>query len=181
MSELKQRLQNASAACIEAYEAWQSDVKNDAARGKLMDTVHELRKVSSRLEIEIALNDRKNTNAKRIPIPEHKSKMENRKDQKPLSEILPVAELKEARRKKLELQAAEDDHDDDFDPDAMTEGDDNNQGDDHNNDAAPAPRNTKPKRQRTPRRRRPEGGHNGNDDSDDNGNNNGNTNDGDEA
>ena len=171
MSELKQRLQNASAACVDAYEAWQNDVKNDVAREKLMDTVHELRKVSSRLEIEIALNDRKNTNAKRIPIPEHKSKMENRKDQKPLSEILPVAELKEARRRKLELQAREDDQDDDFDNEVTDANDgDDNQGDDnqsdHNHDAAPR---NKPKRQRTPRRKRPEGGHNGND-ADDNSN-----------
>lgn len=162
MSELKLRLQNASSACIEAYEAWRNDMKDDAAREKLMDTVHELRKVSSRLEIEIALNDRKNTNAKRIPIPEHKSKMDNRKGQKPLSEILPVAELKEARRKKLELQAAEHDNDDNDDDHDIDNEDiiDLTVSDDHQGDDNVAPKSEKPKsqRQRAPRRKRPEGG-----------------------
>lgn len=123
MSELKQRLQETSSTCMTAYEAWHVDTKSDASRETLLDAVHELRKVASRLEIEIALSDRKNTNAKRIPIPEHKSKMENRKDQKPLSEILPVAELKKARRKKIEIEAAQNaDSEDTGDTAAANEG-----------------------------------------------------------
>jgi|GEM_PF-2356125 len=159
MKELKQRLQDASSACVEAYESWYNDMKDDATRQKLLDMVHELRKVSSRLEIEIALNDRKNINAKPIPIPEHKSKMEHRKDQKPLSEILPIAELKEARKRKLELQAAENDthH---YDKGDNTLALNLTEADDSQDICHVDEKHTKPKRSHTQRRRRPDSNNN---------------------
>ncbi len=94
-----QRLQETAAKCLSSLDAWNGDLKNTEARETLLEAVHELRKVTSRLEIDIAMNDRKAVNAKPIPIPEHKSKME-RKNQKPLSEILPVAELRESGEKR---------------------------------------------------------------------------------
>jgi len=94
-----QRLQETAAKCLTSLEAWNSNLKDIDAREALLEAVHELRKVTSRLEIDIAMNDRQVVNAKPIPIPEHKSKIE-RKNQKPLSEILPVAELKEAGQKR---------------------------------------------------------------------------------
>lgn len=94
-----QRLQETAAKCLSSLDAWNKDLKDTEARETLLESVHELRKVTSRLEIDIAMNDRKAVNAKPIPIPEHKSKME-RKKQKPLSEVLPVAELKEAGAKR---------------------------------------------------------------------------------
>jgi hypothetical protein len=94
-----QRLQETAAKCLSSLDSWNKDLKDTNAREALLEAVHELRKVTSRLEIDIAMNDRKAVNAKTIPIPEHKSKME-RKNQKPLSEILPIAELKEAGAKR---------------------------------------------------------------------------------
>jgi len=106
-----QRLQEAAAKCLSSLDAWNKDLKNEDARDTLLEAVHELRKVTSRLEIDIALNDRSVINAKPLPIPEHKSKMEKKK-QKPLSEILPVAELKEksAKRKIAIEENADDDN-----------------------------------------------------------------------
>lgn len=107
------RLQEAAAKCLSSLDAWNKDLKNSDAREALLDAVHELRKVTSRLEIDIAMNDRKVTNAKPIPVPEHKSKTE-KKAHKPLSEILPVAEIKESNRKrKIEIENTQNDEDDD--------------------------------------------------------------------
>lgn len=122
-----QRLQETAAKCLSSLDAWNSDLKDTEARETLLEAVHELRKVTSRLEIDIAMNDRKAVNAKPIPIPEHKSKME-RKNQKPLSEILPIAELKEAGEKRkiaiAEAKAVKDqnaDVDENTAPDNVTE------------------------------------------------------------
>tara|TARA_B100001146_G_C15957382_1_gene338212 strand:+ start:94 stop:558 length:465 start_codon:yes stop_codon:yes gene_type:complete len=110
--ETAMRLQEAAAKCLSSLDAWNKDLKNVDAREALLEAVHELRKVTSRLEIDIAMNDRKVTNAKPLPIPEHKSKTE-KKSQKPLSEILPVAEIKETRkRRKIEIESSNDDQDD---------------------------------------------------------------------
>lgn len=111
--ETAMRLQEAAAKCLSSLDAWNTDLNNREAREALLEAVHELRKVTSRLEIDIAMNDRMVTNAKPLPIPEHKSKSEKR-SQKPLSEILPVAEIKEARKKrKIEIEASQDDDDQD--------------------------------------------------------------------
>jgi hypothetical protein len=110
------RLKECAAICLASLDAWKNDQKDTEARENLMESVHELRKVASRIEIDIAMLERVNTNAKRIPIPEHKSKMEKKTDQKPLSEILPVAEIKKSlTKKKIEIQdtAESDDSSDD--------------------------------------------------------------------
>jgi len=107
------RLQECAAACLSSLDAWKNNQKDTEARETLMESVHELRKVASRIEIDIAMFERVNTNAKRIPIPEHKSKMEKKTDQKPLSEILPVAEIKKAvKKKKIDIQDSNDSNDD---------------------------------------------------------------------
>ena len=112
--ETAQRLQETAAKCLSSLEKWNGDLNDNEAREALLDAVHELRKVTSRLEIDIAMNDRKATNSRPLPIPEHKSKMEKKaKNQRPLSEILPVAEIRDARNaRKIEIQNSEDDTDD---------------------------------------------------------------------
>jgi len=101
-----QRLQETAAKCLSSLDAWNTDLKNTTARESLLEAVHELRKVTSRLEIDIAMNDRQVVNAKPLPVPAHKSKMKN-KNQKPLSEILPVAEIKEAgAKRKIAIEEA---------------------------------------------------------------------------
>jgi len=93
------RLQETAAKCLSSLDAWNKDLKDDKAREELLEAVHELRKVTSRLEIDIAMNDRKALNAKPLPIPEHKSKTEKKK-KKPLSDILPVDEIRDTNEKK---------------------------------------------------------------------------------
>ena len=101
-----ERLQETAAKCLSSLDSWNKNLKDVEARESLLEAVHELRKVTSRLEIDIAMNDRQVVNAKPLPIPEHKSKAKN-KNQKPLSEILPVAELREkGEKRKIAIQEA---------------------------------------------------------------------------
>ena len=103
-----ERLQETAAKCLSSLDSWNKNLKDVEARESLLEAVHELRKVTSRLEIDIAMNDRQVVNAKPLPIPEHKSKTKG-KNQKPLSEILPVAELKEkGEKRKIAIQEAKD-------------------------------------------------------------------------
>jgi len=73
MDEIETRLKDTSEKCVEAYCAWK-EKKNDAElRGGLQEAVHELRKVSARLEIEIATSERDQMAQKPIPVPPHRS------------------------------------------------------------------------------------------------------------
>lgn len=73
MEETQQRLKEASAACITAYDVWGSSKKNAEARERLQEAMHELRKVAARLEIEMAASERDETNQRQIPIPPHRA------------------------------------------------------------------------------------------------------------
>lgn len=53
--EIQTRLKETSAACDEAYVAWIADKKSISAQQSLAEAVHELRKVASRLEIDLAV------------------------------------------------------------------------------------------------------------------------------
>ena len=58
MDEIKARLQTTSENCFKTYEAWTGDKKNSGLQEELQEAVHELRRVASRLEIEMAVNER---------------------------------------------------------------------------------------------------------------------------
>ncbi|NBX66064.1 MAG: hypothetical protein EBQ96_03605 [Proteobacteria bacterium] len=73
MDEIKQRLSASSDACIKAYEAWRAKTGDHSAREALQEAVHELRKVAARLEIELAVSDRKAQTSDPIPIPSHRA------------------------------------------------------------------------------------------------------------
>ena len=73
MDEIKQRLSEAADACIKTYEAWRGKSGDAGAREALQDAVHELRKVAARLEIELAVSDRKQHGNEPIPIPAHRA------------------------------------------------------------------------------------------------------------
>ncbi len=73
MDEIEQRLKETTATCIKSYEAWQSNQKNEEARENLAEAIHELRKVASRLEIEIAINEREQMTGRPLAIPPHRS------------------------------------------------------------------------------------------------------------
>lgn len=73
MDEIEQRLRTGADACIKSYEVWRSKEKDSSAREALLEAVHELRKVASRLEIEMAVSERNEMAGKPLPIPPHRS------------------------------------------------------------------------------------------------------------
>ncbi len=73
MDDIQARLTETSENCLKAHSAWAEKKKDLKAQGDLASAIHELRKVSSRLEIELALSERDQMAAKPIPIPSHRS------------------------------------------------------------------------------------------------------------
>ncbi len=73
MDEIEQRLKDTTANCITCYEAWQKSQKSEEARENLAEAIHELRKVASRLEINIAVSEREQMAGRPIAIPSHRS------------------------------------------------------------------------------------------------------------
>ena len=86
MDEVEGRLKETSEACIKAYSAWEKDKKSAPARETLQETVHELRKVASRVEIEVAVSERGDATQSRIPIPSHRSSAKGQSAQEPEEE-----------------------------------------------------------------------------------------------
>lgn len=92
MDTIEERLHDTSKTCFDCYEVWSKDKKNPDARSKLHEAIHELRKVASRLEIELAANERSEAQ-KPIPIPPHRdAKRRSRKDHDAESNLGNVAE-----------------------------------------------------------------------------------------
>lgn len=73
MDEIEQRLKDTTEHCVKSYEAWRGDKKSDEARENLLEAIHELRKVASRLEIELAVSEREQLADRPIAIPPHRS------------------------------------------------------------------------------------------------------------
>ncbi len=73
MDEIQTRLTEISEKCVQSYEAWRKGMSDEALRETLQENIHELRKVASRLEIEIAMSERDRMASKPIPIPPHRS------------------------------------------------------------------------------------------------------------
>lgn len=73
MIEIKQRLVESSEACVKAFDKWSGDQKSSDSRETLQEAIHELRKVASRLEIELAISERDQNAAKPLPIPPHRA------------------------------------------------------------------------------------------------------------
>lgn len=70
---VKDRLSEATANCLKAFDAWESKKKDSQIRENLREAVHELRKVAARLEISVAVSERDEITSKPIPIPSHRS------------------------------------------------------------------------------------------------------------
>ena len=73
MDEIGQRLKECADACISAYEKWMVAKKEVTALENLQEAVHELRKVSARLEIEMAVSEREEMSQRPIPVPPHRA------------------------------------------------------------------------------------------------------------
>lgn len=73
MDEIGQRLKDCADACISAYGKWMVAKKDVSALENLQEAVHELRKVSARLEIEMAVSEREEMSQRPIPVPPHRA------------------------------------------------------------------------------------------------------------
>ncbi|PZQ46065.1 MAG: hypothetical protein DI551_05880 [Micavibrio aeruginosavorus] len=73
MEEIEKRLRESTDACIKNFEVWIKNGKSLESRETLMETMHEVRKVLARVEIEIAISERDRMGARPIPIPPHRS------------------------------------------------------------------------------------------------------------
>ncbi len=71
--DIQTRLKQTSQDCLDAHSVWEKDKKDQKAQEKLHASIHELRKVSSRLEIELAVSEREKITSKPLPIPSHRS------------------------------------------------------------------------------------------------------------
>jgi len=80
MEDVDKRLKETSEACIKALDAWSKDRKDKPNRSALQESVHELRKVASRLEIEMAISERDEMTQKPIPIPSHRDSKAEKND-----------------------------------------------------------------------------------------------------
>ena len=83
--DVAQRLKDCSEKTLDSYSAW-NETKKPEQREDLQEALHELRKVASRVEIEIAMSDRATGGPKQIPIPSHRS---NSKSKEAVESILP--------------------------------------------------------------------------------------------
>lgn len=76
MDEIENRLRAATDACLGKYAQWRANRHDSDAREDLQDAIHELRKVSSRLEVELAISEREELAQRPIPIPPHRAARE---------------------------------------------------------------------------------------------------------
>ena len=72
MDEILKRLQETAQSCAQTYEEWRGKKTDSKAQESLQSAIHELRKVASRLEIELAVRERQDIANKPIPIPSHR-------------------------------------------------------------------------------------------------------------
>ncbi len=109
MEDIQTRLQETSQNCLKAFAEWEGKKKDRKAQEDLHSAIHELRKVSSRLEIELAMSERDQVTSKPLPIPAHRSNSKGVKAQgdndfagnKGAPESKPkVPEIKQRKRRK---------------------------------------------------------------------------------
>lgn len=78
MDEVSKRLQDTVDKCIKSYTAWQADKKDVSARESLNECLHELRRATAALEIDMIREERMSGTVRPINTPSHRSSV--RKD-----------------------------------------------------------------------------------------------------
>lgn len=73
MDEIEKRLRDTADECIRRYEVWAKNRHDSATRENMQEAIHELRKVASRLEVELAISEREELAQRPIPIPPHRA------------------------------------------------------------------------------------------------------------
>lgn len=81
MDEIERRLRETSENCLTAYAEWSKARRDFKSREAMAEAVHELRKVSARLEIELAASEREELSQRPIPIPPHRSSQKKSQDE----------------------------------------------------------------------------------------------------
>lgn len=84
------RLKIVGAEVIKAFEAWTKKKKDHALTEAAMDSVHELRKVAARLEVELVMAERETQSAGPLPIPSHRSSLPHQQMPQPQEEAAPL-------------------------------------------------------------------------------------------
>ncbi len=79
MDEVSKRLQDTVDKCIKSYTAWQADKKDGSARESLNESLHELRRATAALEIDMIREERMSGGVRPINTPGHRSS--TRKDE----------------------------------------------------------------------------------------------------
>ena len=87
MEEIEQRLKESTDAFIKSFENWVKQGKNLESRESLMEAMHEVRKVVSRVEIEIAISERDRLGSRPIPIPSHRSQRRTNNDSVDIDDV----------------------------------------------------------------------------------------------
>lgn len=82
MDKIEERLHDTSKNCFECYEAWAKNKKDVDTREKLQEAIHELRRVASRLEIELATSERDEMTKRPLPIPPHRDAQRGKRSNK---------------------------------------------------------------------------------------------------
>jgi hypothetical protein len=73
MDEIEKRLRDTADECIRRYEVWAKNRHDGQTRENMQEAIHELRKVASRLEVELAISEREELAMRPIPIPPHRA------------------------------------------------------------------------------------------------------------
>lgn len=73
MDEVSKRLQDSVDKCIKSYTAWQADKKDGSARESLNESLHELRRATAALEIDMIREERISGIVRPIGTPGHRS------------------------------------------------------------------------------------------------------------
>lgn len=73
MDEVSKRLQDAAEKCIKSYQTWQADKKDVGARESLNESLHELRRATAALEIDMIREERMSGGVRPINTPGHRS------------------------------------------------------------------------------------------------------------
>ena len=90
--DIKERLSQTIQKCISSYDAWKESKNGAKERESLQEAMHEIRKVVSRLEIDLAISERDELAHKPIPIPPHRDSRRKGQDDRPLNLERVIAE-----------------------------------------------------------------------------------------
>ncbi len=73
MDEINKRLSDAAQKCMASYDSWRKDQSAAEVREALNEALHELRRATAALEIEMIRQERATPGGRNIPTPGHRA------------------------------------------------------------------------------------------------------------